>query len=150
MKSLSKLALVIVAGLMLAQCSTYKIKPDLSKGDVINKTPKWYVKYQESGTAVSLDMELAMKKAVLLAKAKLVDRVKGEMNNTTVINKSESGTNEELSVTGNSTDTINNVISDTIAKGYVVTKTEIFMTKHKSYRAYVLLEIKKKTIEENI
>ena len=72
------------------------------------------------------------------------------MNNTTVINKSESGTNEELSVTGNSTDTINNVISDTIAKGYVVTKTEIFMTKHKSYRAYVLLEIKKKTIEENI
>ena len=158
MKSLSKLALVRVAGLMLAQCSTYKIKPDLSKGDVINKTPKWYVKYdretmfkyQESGTAVSPDMELAMKKAVLLAKAKLVDRVKGEMNNTTVINKSESGTNEELSVTGNSTDTINNVISDTIAKGYVVTKTEIFMTKHKSYRAYVLLEIKKKTIEENI
>ena len=75
MKSLSKLALVIVAGLMLAQCSTYKIKPDLSKGDVINKTPKWYVKYdretmfkyQESGTAVSPDMELAMKKAVLLA-----------------------------------------------------------------------------------
>ncbi len=158
MKNLSKMVLIVAAGLMLAQCSTYKIKPDLGKGDVINKTPKWYVKYdretlfkyQESGTAVSPDMELAVKKAVLLAKAKLVDRVKGEMNNTTVINKLESGTNEDLAVSGNSQDTINNVIQDTIAKGYVVVKSEIFMTKNKSYRAYVLLEIKKKDIEENI
>ena len=158
MKNLSKMVLNVAAGLMLAQCSTYKIKPDLGKGDVINKTPKWYVKYdretlfkyQESGTAVSPDMELAVKKAVLLAKAKLVDRVKGEMNNTTVINKLESGTNEDLAVSGNSQDTINNVIQDTVAKGYVVVKSEIFMTKNKSYRAYVLLEIKKKDIEENI
>ncbi len=158
MKNLSKMVLIVAAGLMLAQCSTYKIKPDLGKGDVINKTPKWYVKYdretlfkyQESGTAVSPDMELAVKKAVLLAKAKLVDRVKGEMNNTTVINKLESGTNEDLAVSGNSQDTINNVIQDTVAKGYVVVKSEIFMTKNKSYRAYVLLEIKKKDIEENI
>ena len=158
MKNLSKIILVTVFGLMLAQCSSYKIKPDLGKGDVINKTPKWYVKYdretlfkyQESGTAVSPDMELAVKKAVLLAKAKLVDRVKGEMNNTTVINKLESGINEDLAVSGNSQDTINNVIQDTVAKGYVVVKSEIFMTKNKSYRAYVLLEIKKKDIEENI
>ena len=158
MKNLSKLVLVVLAGLMLAQCSTYKIKPDLGKGNVINKTPKWYVKYdretlfkyQESGTSVSPDMELAVKKAVLLAKAKLVDRVKGEMNNTTVINKVESGNNEDLAVSGNSQDTINNVIEDTVAKGYVVIKSEIFMTKNKSYRAYVLLEIKKKDIEENI
>ena len=152
------MVLIVAAGLMLAQCSTYKVKPDLGKGNVINKTPKWYVKYdretlfkyQESGTAVSPDMELAVKKAVLLAKAKLVDRVKGEMNNTTVINKLESGTNEDLAVSGNSQDTINNVIQDTVAKGYVVVKSEIFMTKNKSYRAYVLLEIKKKDIEENI
>ena len=158
MKNLSKLVLVVLAGLMLAQCSTYKIKPDLGKGNVINKTPKWYIKYdretlfkyQESGTSVSPDMELAVKKAVLLAKAKLVDRVKGEMNNTTVINKVESGNNEDLAVSGNSQDTINNVIEDTVAKGYVVIKSEIFMTKNKSYRAYVLLEIKKKDIEENI
>ena len=158
MKNLSKLVLVVLAGLMLAQCSTYKIKPDLGKGNVINKTPKWYVKYdretlfkyQESGTSVSPDMELAVKKAVLLAKAKLLDRVKGEMNNTTVINKVESGNNEDLAVSGNSQDTINNVIEDTVAKGYVVIKSEIFMTKNKSYRAYVLLEIKKKDIEENI
>ena len=95
MKHLTKLILVIVAGLMLAQCSTYKIKPDMNKSGVVNKTPKWYVdydhetlfKYVETGTAVSPDLELADKKAVLLAKAKLVDRINGEVNNRTTINK---------------------------------------------------------------
>ena len=155
MKNMTKMILLLVAGLMLAQCSTYNIKPDMNKSGVVNKTPKWYVKYdretlfkyQESGTAVSPDMELAVKKAILLAKAKLVDRVNGEMNNDTIINKVESGTNEDLAVTGNSTDTINNVIEDTVAKGYKVTKSEIFMTKNKSYRAYIMIEISKKEIE---
>jgi len=155
MKKITKILTVFIFGLMVAQCSTYKIKNDMSKNGVVDKTPKWYVKYdretlfkyQESGTSVSPDMELAVKKAVLLAKAKLVDRVNGEMNNDTVINKTESGTNEDLSVVGNSQDIVNNVIRDTIAKGYKVIKSEIFMTKNKSYRAYVLIEISKKEIE---
>lgn len=158
MKHLKKAILVVTAGLMLAQCTTYKIKPDMNKSGVVDKTPKWYVKYdretlfkyQESGTAVSPDMELAVKKAVLLAKAKLVDRMNGEMNNDTIINKVETGTNEDLAVTGNSTDTINNVIEDTVAKGYKVTKSEIFMTRNKSYRAYIMIEISKKDLAENI
>lgn len=147
--------MVVVAGLMMAQCSSYKIKPDMNTSGIVDKTPKWYVKYdretlfkyQESGTAVSPDMELALKKAILLAKAKLVDRITGEMNNTTIINKIETGTNEDLTVAGNSQDTINNVIEDTIAEGYVVTKTEILSTKNKSYRVYVLIELKKKHID---
>ena len=155
MNNLTKVILMLVAGLMLAQCSTYKIKPDMNKSGVVDKTPKWYVKYdretlfkyQESGTAVSPDMELAVKKAVLLAKAKLVDRVNGEMNNNTIINKTETGNNEDLSVAGNSTDTINNVIEATVAKGYKVTKSEIYMTRNKSYRAYVMIEVSKKDIE---
>ena len=130
----------------------------MSKSGVLNKTPKWYVKYDretlfkytEAATAVSPDLELAVKKAVLLAKAKLVDRIVGEMNNKTIINKVEQGTNEELTVAGNSQDTINNVIEDAIAKGYVVIKSEIYTTKHKSYRAYVLIEISKKDIENII
>ena len=155
MTNMKRTILIMLAGLLMAQCSTYKIKPDMNKSGVVDKTPKWYVKYdretlfkyQESGTAVSPDMELAVKKAVLLAKAKLVDRVNGAMNNDTIINKVETGTNEELAVTGNSTDTINNVIEDTVAKGYKVTKSEIFMTKNKSYRAYIMIEISKKEIE---
>ena len=158
MKNMTKVILMLVAGLMLAQCSTYKIKPDMNKSGVINKTPKWYVdykhetmfKYQEAATAVSPDMELAVKKATLLAKAKLVDRINGEMNNRTTITKNEAGTNEDLNVTAGSQDVIVNVIEDTLARGYEVTKQEMFITKTKSYRVYVMIEVSKKEVEEII
>ena len=155
MKYLTKIFLVLIAGILLAQCSTYKIKPDMSKNGVVNKTPDWYVeykhetwtKYQETATAVSPDMELAVKKATLLAKAKLVDRINGEMNNRTTINKNEAGTNESLTVTAGSQDIIVNMIEDTLARGYEVTKQEIFMTGHKSYRVYIMIELSKKEVE---
>ncbi len=155
MKNMNKIFLILFAGLLLAQCSTYKIKGDMSKNGVVNKTPKWYVdykhetwkKYQEAATAVSPDMELAVKKAILLAKAKLVDRINGEMNNRTTINKNEAGTNEDLTVSGSSQDIIVNVIDSTLARGYEVTKQEIFMTGSKSYRVYVMIEVSKKEVE---
>ena len=155
MKYLSKLFLVLFVGILLTQCSTYKIKPDMSKNGVVNKTPDWYVeykhetwtKYQEAATAVSPDMELAVKKATLLAKAKLVDRINGEVNNRTTINKNEAGTNESLTVTAGSQDIIVNIIRDTLARGYEVTKQEIFITNHKSYRAYIMIELSKKEVE---
>ena len=158
MKNLTKVILVLVGGLMLAQCSTYKIKPDMNKSGVVNKTPKWYVdykhetmfKYQEAATAVSPDMELAVKKATLLAKAKLVDRINGEMNSRTTITKNEAGTNEDLNVTAGSQDVIVNVIEDTLARGYEVTKQEMYLTKTKSYRAYIMIEVSKKEVEEII
>ena len=158
MKNLTKMIMVVLAGLMLAQCSTYKIKPDMNKSGVVDKTPKWYVdydhetmfKYVETGTAVSPDLELAVKKATLLAKAKLVDRINGEVNNRTTINKNEAGTNEDLTVTAGSQDVIVNIIKDTLARGYEVKKQEIFVTKHKSYRAYVMVELSKKEVEEII
>ena len=152
MKHLSKFILILAAGMLLLNCSgTYKVKQDLSKTGAVKETPKWYVKYdretmfkyQESGTAVSPDMELAVKKAVLLAKAKLIDRVNGEMNNQTVITKTEVGDNEDLTATSSSTDTVNNVIQNTVTEGYLVTKSEIFITRNKSYRAYVLIEVNK-------
>ena len=155
MKYLTKIFLVLIAGILLAQCSTYKIKPDMSKNGVVNKTPDWYVeykhetwtKYQEAATAVSPDMELAVKKATLLAKAKLVDRINGEVNNRTTINKNEAGTNESLTVTAGSQDIVVNIIKDTLARGYEVTKQEIFITGHKSYRAYIMIELSKKEVE---
>tara|TARA_E500000318_G_scaffold86998_1_gene83820 strand:- start:586 stop:1137 length:552 start_codon:yes stop_codon:yes gene_type:complete len=158
MKHMTKMILMLVTGLMLAQCSTYKIKPDMNKSGVVNKTPKWYVdynhetmfKWQESASAVSPDMELAVKKATMLAKAKLVDRINGEMNNRTTIKKDEAGTNEDLNVNAGAQDIVVNVIEDTLARGYKVTKQEMFITKNKSYRVYVMIEVSKKRIEEII
>ena len=153
--SMKKLALVLFAGLLLAQCSTYKIKPDMTKDGVVNKTPKWYVKYdhetmfkyQEAATAVSPDLELAVKKSILLAKAKLVDRINGLMNNQTTIKKDEVGTNETLTVQSGSQDIIVNVIEDTLARGYEVTKQVVFMTNNKSYRSYVMVTLSKKEVK---
>ena len=144
-----------MTSLMLANCSTYKIKSDMTKNGVVNKTPDWYVdynhetlrKYQEAATAVSPDMELAVKKATLLAKAKLVDRINGEMNNRTTITKNEAGTNESLTVSAGSQDTIVNIIEKTLARGYEVTKQEIFMTNNKSYRVYIMIEVSKKEVK---
>ena len=158
MNTIVKVMLVILTSVMLSNCSTYKIKSDMTKNGVVNKTPDWYVdykhetlrKYQESATAVSPDMELAVKKAILLAKAKLADRINGEMNNRTTINKNEAGTNENLTVSAGSQDTVVNMISDTLVRHYKVTKQEIFMTNHKSYRVYVMLEISKKDIKKII
>ena len=151
MKNVSRLFLILFAGLLVAQCSTYSMKSDMSKNGVINKTPKWYVKYphttkkayQEAASAVSPDLELAVKKATLLAKAKLADRINGEMNNRSPINKNEAGTNESMTVTAQSQDIIVNVINDTMVRHYQVTEQVIYTTKNKSYRVYVMVEIGK-------
>ena len=149
MKNIQRMFLVIIAGLMLAQCSTYSMKSDMSKNGVINKTPKWYVKYphttkkhyQEAASAVSPDLELAVKKATLLAKAKLADRINGEMNNRSTINKNEAGTNESMTVTAQAQDIIVNVINDTLVTHYEVDKQVIYTTKNKSYRVYVMVKL---------
>ena len=68
MKHINKIFLILLAGLLVAQCSTYSMKSDMTKNGVINKTPKWYVKYphttkkhyQEAASAVSPDLELAV------------------------------------------------------------------------------------------
>ena len=149
MKNISKIFLILFAGLLVAQCSTYKMKSDMTKNGVIDKTPKWYVKYphttrkhyQEAASAVSPDLELAVKKATLLAKAKLADRINGEMNNRSTIKKDEAGTNESMTVTGQAQDIIVNMINDTLVRHYEVDRQVIYSTKNKSYRVYVMVKL---------
>ena len=127
----------------------------MTKNGVIDKTPKWYVKYphttkkhyQEAASAVSPDLELAVKKATLLAKAKLADRINGEMNNRSTINKNEAGTNESMTVTGQAQDIIVNVINDTLVRHYEVDKQMIYTTKNKSYRVYVMVKLGKDQVD---
>ena len=127
----------------------------MTKDGYVNKTPNWYVNYdhetwkhfQEAAVSVSPDMELAVKKSILLAKAKLADRINGEVNNRTTINKNEAGVNESLTVNAQSQDTVVNMIEATLVRFYEVTKQEIYMTNNKSYRVYVMLEVSKKDID---
>ena len=155
MKNISKLFFILFASLLVAQCSTYSMKSDMTKNGVINKTPKWYVKYphttrkhyQEAASSVSPDLELAVKKATLLAKAKLADRINGEMNNRSTIKKDETGTNESMTVTAGAQDIIVNVINNTLVRHYEVDKQMIYTTKNKSYRVYVMVKIGKDHVD---
>tara|TARA_B100000886_G_scaffold174518_1_gene119447 strand:+ start:404 stop:985 length:582 start_codon:yes stop_codon:yes gene_type:complete len=151
-----KIFLIIAFGLFLTQCSMYSIKKDMSQKGELKKTPKWYIKYDredkkwmyETATSVSPDIELAVKKSILLAKSKLADRINGKMNNQSTINKSESGLNENNTLRSASEDTIINIVGDTFVKDYVVDQVEIFFTHHKSYRAYVKVKVSKENISE--
>ena len=126
----------------------------MSKNGELTKTPKWYIKYKredkswmyETASSVSPDMELAVKKSTLLAKAKLADRINGKMNNQTTIDKIEKGIDENNSITGAAEDSIVNIIGDTLVKDYIVDKVEIFYTHHKSYRAYVKVKVSKANV----
>ena len=128
----------------------------MSQKGELKKTPKWYIKYNrddkkwmyETATSVSPDIELAVKKSILLAKSKLADRINGKMNNQSTINKSESGLNENNTLRSASEDTIINIVGDTFVKDYVVDQVEIFFTHHKSYRAYVKVKVSKENISE--
>jgi hypothetical protein len=40
--------MIVAVGFLVSNCSTYSIKPDQSKNGVVNKTPDWYVEYDET------------------------------------------------------------------------------------------------------
>ncbi len=149
-----RISLVILLGLTLSNCTTYTVKKDISKKGDLTKTPKWYIKYKredkswmyETASSVSPDLELAVKKSTLLAKAKLADRINGKMNNQSSINKTETGFDENYNINGSAEDTIVNIINKTLVKDYVVEKVEIFFTNHKSYRAYVKVKVSKDNV----
>ena len=95
-----KILSVIAMSVLLTNCAgNYKIKSE--KGNVVDKVPSWYmadindskacdkkifgkdknkVWIYGVGTAVSPDLNLAIEKAKMLAKADLADFIKGEMN----------------------------------------------------------------------
>lgn len=145
----------LLATTVLGGCSTYEIKSDMAKNGVVNKTPDWYVEFdrttkttwQETASSVSPDMELAVKKSVMLAKAKLADRINGAMNNKTTITRSESGSNENLSSQQSSQDVVVNQITDTVVGNYYVVNQEVFSSVNKSYRAYVMIAISADDVE---
>ena len=153
-KSKINIILIFIIGLILAQCSTYTVKKDISQKGELTKTPKWYIKYTredknwmyETASSVSPDLELAVKKSTLLAKAKIADRINGKMNNQTTINKQESGLNEGMNINSQAEDTIVNIVGNTLVRHYIVDRVEIFYTHHKSYRAYVKVKVSKDNV----
>lgn len=153
-----KILFVGIAALALTNCaqSTYSIKQE--KGKVVSKVPSWYMndynvkkecgttrfgknKDKECmfgvGTSVSPDLELAIEKAQLIAKAEVADKIKGEMNKKAKIFTTELGKTNAKTVVTDVETTLVNVIKQTPVRGYEIWKQEVTMTKNGYYRAWV-------------
>ena len=161
MQKLSKIVLVVAAGLFMAQCSaTYKMKNE--KGKVLNQVPKWYMndfsdkkacdtptfgKNKDKvcifgvGTAVSPDLQLAIEKGMMIAKAELADIIKGEMNKSSKQFITELGKNHNKTTVSEVESTIINLIKETPVRGYEIFAKDVTITKNKYYRVWIGLKL---------
>lgn len=158
---LKTLALVAVVSTLTACGSMTELKTEaLDKRQV----PTWYLEHDDFGTQakswwkpwdregmyyavaedVSPNMEFAIKKATLKAKAKIADRVNGEMNNRTTIKYDESGSTDKPTGRNQSQDVIVNLIAENVLRTYgVEKKMVIYNPELNNYRAFVMLKISK-------
>ena len=148
--------------LLLTNCAsnTYKIKQEKDKQ--VLKVPSWYMNdYSEKkecgttrfgknkskecifgvGTSVSPDLELAIEKAMLISKAEVADKVKGEMNKKAKIFTTELGKNFQKTVVTDVETTLVNIIKNTPVRGYEVWKQEVTLTKNGYYRAWIGIKL---------
>ena len=156
-----KILSVLVMSVLLTNCAgNYKIKSE--KGKVVDSVPQWYmadindskacdkkifgkdknkVCIYEVGTAVSPDLNLAIEKAKMLAKAELADIIKGEMNKQSKQFITELGKTETKTIVSEVESVLVNVIKDTKVRGYEIFEQDVTLTKNNYYRAWIGLRL---------
>ena len=152
---------IMALSLLMTNCaSQYKIKTEKSK--VLNEVPKWYVndfsdkkacdtptfgKNKDKmcifgvGTAVSPDLQLAIEKGMMVAKAEMADIIKGEMNKSSKIFITELGKQHNKTTVSEVESTIVNLITKTPVRGYEIFAKDITMTKNGYYRVWIGLRL---------
>jgi len=156
-----KIILIGLLGLVLTNCAqkTYEVKQEAKVEDnrVLNQVPQWYIdamiddgiimnrdadNYIYSvGQGTSPDLQLAVEKAVMIAKAGLADQLKGEMNKRTELYTTEVGKDKNKEVASKIESTIVNVIKNTMVQGYEQWEKAVFETPEGQYRVYVGLKM---------
>ena len=164
MKRHLNIIMVLALAFVLSACSGRMVNLP-TENTKAKKVPNWYLKHQDTGkegvlfkgyyyavaVAVSPDMEMSMKKAVLKAKAKITDRINGEMNNRTSIVYEEKGAAEQVQGTEQSEDVIVNFISKTVLRTYnIEKKLTLYNKDNNNYRSFVLVKISQKDVNEII
>jgi hypothetical protein len=162
---MKKLALAIAIASLTA-CSGMST---LQTENLDKKTvPTWYLDHIDTGTElkawwkpwdrqgmyyavaedVSQSMEMAMKKATIKAKAKIADRVNGEMNNRTTIKLDEAGSIDRPTSRGQAQDVIVNLIAESVVRTYGVEKKMIvYNPELNNFRAFVMLKISQQDVQ---
>jgi len=164
-----KIILIALLSVTLANCSktmtgvadkdkVYKVKEEgkAKDGRILNKVPQWYVDAQIEkglvknrdaenfiyavGSGESPDLQMAMDKAILIAKANLADQLEGELNKRANFYMTEDGKEGNKKVASKIDQTIVNIIKNTKVQGYEEWHKAVFETPQNTYRVYIGLK----------
>ena len=152
--------LIALLALTLTNCAsnTYKVKQEAKEeGRVLNQVPQWYIdaKVEDGiifnrdadlyvygvGQGASPDLQLAIEKAMMIAKAELADKLHGEMNKRTDLYITEIGKENNKQVASKIEETIVNVVKKTKIQGYEMWEKAVYETPNGQYRVYVGLKM---------
>mgnify|MGYP001171641580 CR=1 FL=1 len=164
-----KIILIALLALTLTNCSktltgkadkdkVYKVKEEakVKDGRILNKVPQWFVDAEISkglvknrdaenfiygvGSGESPDLQMAIDKAILIAKASLADQLQGELNKRANYFVTENGKEGNKKVVSKIDQTIVNIIKETKVQGYEEWQKAVFETPNGTYRVYIGLK----------
>ena len=155
-----KTILIALLALTLTNCAgnTYKVKQEAKEeGRVLNQVPQWYIDAKIDkgliinrdanlyvygvGQGSSPDLQLAIEKAMMIAKAELADKLHGEMNKRTDLYITEIGSEGNKEVASKIEEVIVNVVKKTKIQGYEMWEKAVFETPNEEYRVYIGLKM---------
>ena len=155
-----KIIMITLLALGLTNCSqsNYKVKKEVNKeGRTLDKVPQWYIDAKVDkgfifekdanlyiysvGQGNSPDLQLAIEKAMMIAKAELADKLQGQMNKRTDLYITEIGSEGNKKVVSKIEETIVNVVRDTMIQGYEAWEKAVYETPNGEYRVYIGLKI---------
>ena len=113
---------------------------------IINVSPKWFKKIPKSnknifavGTAKSTDYQTSIRKATLIAKADLADRVAGKISDSEQFSNLENYVKEKLIVESRSERKLKNQISKVVIEGFRV-EEQLTIPQGNNFRTFILLK----------
>jgi hypothetical protein len=149
---------LLALGLTNCSQSNYKVNKEVNKeGRTLDKVPQWYIDAKVDkgfifdkdanlyiysvGQGNSPDLQLAIEKAMMIAKAELADKLQGQMNKRTDLYITEVGQDGNKQVVSKVEETIVNIVRDTMIQGYESWEKSVYETPDGEYRVYVGLKI---------
>ena len=139
--------MIALLALGLTNCAqtNYKVKQEVKEeGRVLNQVPQWYVDAKIDkgfifnkdadkfvyavGQGNSPDLQLAIEKAMMIAKAELADKLHGQMNKRTDLYITEIGAEGNKKVVSKIEETIVNVVKGTMIQGYESWEKDVYET----------------------
>ena len=138
--------------------TNYKVKQEVKEeGRVLNQVPQWYIDAKidkgfvfnrdadlfiySVGQGSSPDLQLAIEKAMMIAKAELADKLRGQMNKRTDLYITEIGQEGNKQVVSKVEEVIVNVVQETMIQGYESWEKAVYETPNGEYRVYIGLKM---------